>query len=180
MVGAVLLVLLAVLGVTILRIGQLLWLHLFLGLVLLGPLALKMASVGYRFVRYYARVPAYREKGPPKTVMRLIAPLVLATTLTVFVSGIVLLIHGPRGRGDLVLVHKASFVIWLGVIALHVLGHLPIMVRVLRPGSSRSLSGVAGRRIALVGAIAGGLVTAIALIPDFAAWTAHAALHHHR
>jgi hypothetical protein len=92
--------------------------------------------------------------------------LVLATTLTVFVSGIVLLIHGPRGRDDLGLVHKASFVIWLVVNALHVLGHLPIMVRVLRPGTWGSLSGVAGRRIALVGAIAGGLVTAVASIPD--------------
>jgi hypothetical protein len=74
MAGALLLVLLAVLGITILRIGQLIWLHLFLGLVLLGPLTLKMASVSYRFVRYYARAPAYREKGPPEPVLRLIAP----------------------------------------------------------------------------------------------------------
>jgi hypothetical protein len=104
---------------------------------------------------------------------------VVATTLTVFVSGIVLLIHGPRERDALVLVHKASFVIWLVVGAVHVLGHLPIMVRVLRPGSSGSLAGVAGRRIALVGALAGGLVIAVALIPDFSAWTAPVALHHH-
>ena len=47
-VGALLLVLLAVLGVTIIRIGQLLWLHLFLGLLLIGPVALKLASTGYR------------------------------------------------------------------------------------------------------------------------------------
>jgi hypothetical protein len=35
--GTILLVLLAAIGVTIVRIGQLLWLHLFLGLLLIGP-----------------------------------------------------------------------------------------------------------------------------------------------
>jgi hypothetical protein len=33
--------------------------------------------------------------------------------------------------------------------------------------------GSAGRSIAIAGALLGGLVLAIALIPDFAAWTAH-------
>jgi len=61
--GLLLIVLLAVLGVTIIRIGQLLWLHLFLGLVLLGPVALKLGSTGYRFARYYTSDPAYREKS---------------------------------------------------------------------------------------------------------------------
>jgi hypothetical protein len=39
--------------------------------------------------------------------------------------------------------------------------------------------GSAGRWIALAGALLGGLVLAFALIPDFAAWTAHAAFVHH-
>src|SRR4029077_15662097 len=52
--GAVLLVLLAVLGVTIIRIGQLLWLHLFLGMLLIGPVLLKIGSTGYRFARSYS------------------------------------------------------------------------------------------------------------------------------
>jgi hypothetical protein len=45
MTGAVLLVLLAVEGFTILRIGRLLTLHVFLGMLLLGPVTLKAASV---------------------------------------------------------------------------------------------------------------------------------------
>jgi hypothetical protein len=61
--GAVLLIALAVLGVTIIRIGQLLWLHLFLGLLLIGPVALKLASTGYRFARYYLATAAYRLSG---------------------------------------------------------------------------------------------------------------------
>ena len=55
MVGAILIVLLAVIGITILQLRQLIWVHLFLGLVLLGPITAKTASTGYRFARYYTR-----------------------------------------------------------------------------------------------------------------------------
>src|SRR5271169_7076961 len=92
--GVVLVCLLAVLGVTILRIRQLISIHLFIGLLLLGPVALKMASTGYRFMRYYAHNAEYRRKGPPELVMRLIAPVVVATTVGVFASGIVLMFLG--------------------------------------------------------------------------------------
>lgn len=122
--GAVLIVLLAVLGITIVHIHQLIWLHLFLGLVLLGPTAIKMASTGYRFVGYYTRNPAYRSKGPPEPLMRLTAPVVVASTLVVFATGVLLLIAGPSGRGQYLFLHRASFVIWLAVTAVHVLGHL--------------------------------------------------------
>jgi hypothetical protein len=109
MTGTILIVLLAVIGVTILRIGQLVSVHLFVGLLLLGPVALKMGSTGYRFVRYYTREPAYRRKGPPEALLRLIAPLVVLSTVTVFASGVVLLLLGPRNRGQFLLIHKASF-----------------------------------------------------------------------
>ena len=180
MTGAVLIVLLAVLGITILRIHQLIWLHLFLGLVLIGPVTIKMASTGYRFARYYTRNPAYRSKGPPEPLMRLTAPIVVASTLVVFATGLLLLIVGPNGRGQYLLLHKASFVIWLGATAVHVLGHLVDLRRSLLPthepsGLSGSSPGAAGRWIALAGALVGGVVLAIALIPQFAPWTAHAA-----
>jgi hypothetical protein len=185
MTGAVLILLLAVLGITILRIHQLIWLHLFLGLVLIGPITIKMASTGYRFVRYYTRNAAYRSKGPPEPLMRLAAPIVVASTLLVFATGVLLLIVGPNGRGQYLFLHRASFVIWLGVTAVHVLGHLVDLRRSLVPtretsALSGSSPGAAGRWIALVGALVGGVVLAIALIPHFAPWTAHAAfLHHH-
>lgn len=182
-VGACLIVLLAVLGATIVRIGQLIWLHLFVGLLLLGPVVLKLAATGYRFARYYLRASSYRAKGPPLMILRTIAPLVVITTLVVFVTGVVLLFDGPRHRGSLVLIHKASFIVWLAFTALHVLGHLPGL-----PGSLRAASrldalatpGARGRWLALVGALVAGLVVAVVLVPDFAAWTAHGALHHHR
>lgn len=177
--GAVLIVLLAALGITILLIGQLTWLHFFIGLLLIGPVALKMASTGYRFTRYYTHGPAYRERGAPETWLRLLAPVVVLSTVTVFASGVVLMYDGPAHRDPLMLVHKASFVVWGGATALHVLGHLLEMPAALRASSLDGTSprggqaGGAGRAIALIGAIVGGLVLAIALIPDFSIWTAH-------
>jgi hypothetical protein len=184
--GIVLLVVLAALGVTIVRIGQLLWLHLFLGLLVIGPVVLKMASTGYRFVRYYANNQAYRRKGPPETWLRLIAPIVVVTTIAVLASGVVLLFGGPALRDPLVLIHKVAFIVWVAFTALHVLGHLPGLTAAWRPvdpdqsGLLSRDSGGAGRLIAVSGAIVGGLVLAIVLIPEFSAWTAHGALHHHR
>src|ERR1700735_5242291 len=60
--GVILLVLFAVLGVSIVWIGQLLWLHLFLGVALMGPVALKLGSTGYRLVRYYTSNAAYKRQ----------------------------------------------------------------------------------------------------------------------
>jgi hypothetical protein len=40
--------------------------HLFVGITLVGPLAIKTASTGWRFFRYYTNNPAYRRHGPPQ------------------------------------------------------------------------------------------------------------------
>jgi hypothetical protein len=184
--GIVLLVLLAALGVTIVRIGQLTWLHLFLGLLLVGPVTMKMATTSYRFVRYYTHSEAYVERGPPLLALRMIAPAVVASTIVVFASGIVLLVIGPRDRGPWLSVHKVSFIVWIAFTALHVLGHLPRLGGLLglsQPDSrDHSLSGgegAAGRWIALTGAVVAGAVLAIVLIPQFGLWTAPGALPHH-
>jgi hypothetical protein len=182
--GVVLIVLLAVLGLSILRVHQLISMHLFVGLLLLGPLAVKMGSTGYRFVRYYTHDPAYRREGPPETLMRLIAPVVVLSTVLVFASGIVLLILGPSHRGPFVSIHKASFVVWLVFTGLHVLGYLPGLGASLRAarrdtGGLGEDPGRVGRAITLSGALVGGLVLAIVLIPQFAPWTATGAFLHH-
>ncbi len=175
--GVILIVLLAVLGVTILRVHQLISLHLFVGLLLIGPVVLKLTSTGYRFVRYYTHNPVYRRKGPPELWLRLIAPAVVLSTLVVFLSGVILLFQGPSDKGQLVLIHKVSFIVWLALTALHVLGHLPATISWLGALRQRSAerplaeAGRAGRQIALAGALVGGLVLALVLIPDFAAWT---------
>jgi hypothetical protein len=182
--GVMLLIILPVLGVTIVRIGQLIWLHLFVGLLLIGPVALKMASTGYRFVTYYAGNLIYRHKGPPELVLRLLGPVLVVSTVIVFLTGVLLLFEGPSHRGLLLLIHKVSFILWLAVTALHVLGHLPRLGKSLRTaranaGQEGISPGAAGRNLALLGALIGGVVLAIVLIPDFSAWTAAGAIPHH-
>jgi hypothetical protein len=188
MVGVILIVLFAVIGLTILQIRQLIWLHLFLGLLLLGPVLLKLASTGYRLVRYYARDAIYRAKGPPLPVLRAMGPVLVLSTVAVFATGIWLLIVGPRQRSTPLLLHKVSFILWLVLMALHILAHLPELPRSLRgvrlgaqeSGSvAQSPSGELGRWIALVGALVAGVVLAILLIPDFHIWTAPGAFPHH-
>ncbi len=189
--GLLLIVMLAVLGVTIVWIGQLLWLHLFLGLLLIGPVMLKLLSTGYRFVRYYTASGAYRRKGPPARVLRLLGPLVVLSTLAVFATGVGLLLLGPGSRQPLLLLHKVSFIGWIAVVAVHVLGHLPEILRYLsgtaaapraailarapsssrrRPDATAGVSGAGGRSVSLMLAVLSGLALALALIPQFAAW----------
>jgi hypothetical protein len=183
--GVILLVQLAVIGVTIVDLNQLVWLHLFVGMLLLGPVLLKMSSVGYRFIRYYTGNPAYRRKGPPALILRLLGPMVLLSTLGVLATGGILLVVGPSHSYPWLLLHKATFIIWVGCMTLHVVGHLPGVAKTLgvvrddanpRGGAS---PGSMGRWIALASAVVGGLILAMLLIPDFSAWTAGGGVHHH-
>lgn len=169
MTGAVLVAVLAAVGVTIVWIGQLLWLHLFLGLLVIGPVALKVLSTGYRFARYYTRSVPYRRKGPPHPLLRGLAPLVVLTTVAVLVTGVVLLLLGPSSRDPWVLIHKVFFIAWLVFVGVHILGHLPEMARL--PSRDPSGAGRGGRWISLAGALVAGAILAIALIPQFSAWT---------
>jgi hypothetical protein len=184
--GVVLLILLAALGVTIVFIGGLLSEHLFLGLLLLGPVALKMASTGYRFARYYTHDREYVRRGPPEMWLRVLGPFVILSTVAVFGTGVWLLIVGPDHRDPALLLHKVTFFVWLAATGLHVLGHLLQMPGALRAtsldgtGTGGHQAGATGRMLALAGAVVAGVVLAIALIPDFSIWTAHlSALHHH-
>lgn len=174
-VAAVLTCLLLAEGVTLLRLGPLLVPHMFIGLVLVPLVALKLGSTGYRFVRYYAGTPAYRQKGPPLLPLRLLAPVLVAATLGVFVTGVALLVDGHKSN-TLLLLHKASFVVWGAVFAIHFLSYLPRMLRSLGADWSarrRRAVGGAGLRGMLVGsALGSGLALALVLLPTIDAWQA--------
>ena len=64
MTGAVLLVLFVAECLTLLNIGNLLTLHVFLGMLLLGPVGLKIGSTLWRFTRYYTGSAAYVRRSP--------------------------------------------------------------------------------------------------------------------
>jgi hypothetical protein len=122
--GVVLFVLLAVQGVTILRIHRMVVLHTIVGFVLLGPLVVKLGSTGWRFVRYYSGDADFRRAGPPRPLLRVLAPVMVLLTLAVFATGIALLAVSPNQRSPLVPLHKASFVLWFVVTTIHVLAYV--------------------------------------------------------
>ena len=122
--AAVLLVLLAAEGVTILRVHQPLSPHVFIGVVLIPSVLLKVASTTWRFARYYTGAPAYRRKGAPPVLLRLIGPVVVILTLVLLFSGVGLLLVSRPWLPLLLRVHKASFVLWFAAMTIHVLGHL--------------------------------------------------------
>jgi hypothetical protein len=176
MTGAVLLALFAAEGLTILRMHRLLTVHFFLGMLLLGPVALKIASTGYRFVRYYAGSAPYVRKGPPALPMRLLGPLVIATSLCVLGTGVMLALAGP-GSGQWLFLHKATFVLWFGVLTIHVLVYAPRLPRLLLDGppagrAAATLAGRGPRWLLLAAALAAGLVIAMATLHLAAAWRA--------
>ncbi len=197
--GALLIALLAVIGVTILRIGQLLSVHMFIGMVLVPIVLLKMGSTGYRFARYYTFDRAYRRAGPPAPLLRIVAPMVVLSTIVVFITGVILLIQGPSARGTLSELHKLSFFVWVAFTAVHVIGHVSEMPGALSRRHADALSGLsaelesvpgmrrvvpveespewdahgtgrAGRLLSLGGAVVVGLVLALISLTWFGPW----------
>ena len=174
--GAVLVIMLAVEGYTILRIGRLLTLHIFLGMLLLGPVTLKAGSVLYRFFRYYTGTAPYLRKGPPTPLLRVIGPINMVLTACVFGSGIMLAVTGPNdysgGATGWLELHRLSFIAWLFFMAIHVLayvGRLPRLLAAEARGVSSVESGpvglgVAGRRARRAMEVLGGRGIRMALL----------------
>ncbi len=174
--GLVLLVLLAVETLTTLALRRFLDVHLFLGLLLLPPVVLKLASTGWRFVRYYRRNEPYRLAGPPQPFLRMLAPLLVAATLVLFGTGVAMLVEG-RGHGLLGRVHTLAFVAWGVLVGLHSLAYL---TRVVRDGSADWRSHAAGvvagarsRRALLIGSLLAGAVLALATYPTQQSFLRH-------
>jgi hypothetical protein len=173
-----LLVLFAAEGVTILSVRRLLTWHFFLGMLLIGPVALKAGSTMYRFLRYYSGAAEYRRKGPPAPLLRLLGPVVWLSSVSVIGTGVMLAVTGP---GDSVwpLLHRASFVLWFGAMTVHVLAYvwqLPRLARgdlASRAGrrASEVLAGRAARWLLLTASVLIGLLLAVLTIHRVGAWT---------
>lgn len=178
--GTLLTLLLLVEGFTILDVRGMITLHTAVGLTLVGPIALKCASTGYRFLRYYTGKPAYVAKGAPHPALRMIGPLVIVSSVAVVGTGIALL--AVHGKSDTWLtLHQGSFVVWIAVMTLHFLGHLREAAigtarEMRRAGDDPARRGKAVR-LALVGiSLLVGVGVAAAFTPGASTWQ----LHHDR
>jgi hypothetical protein len=174
--GAVLLVLLVAELVTTARLRALMSVHVLVGVLLAGPLAVKLGSTGYRFVRYYTRSPAYVRKGPPHLALRVLGPLLVVMTLAVVGSGIGLMVTGPDHAGLLLPLHGFSVLVFVPLIAIHFVAHILATPRLVTDDWSTSpASRVQGRVLRVgvnLGALVLGALGAILLLPATAPWIA--------
>lgn len=167
-VAVVLLVVLAVEGVTLLGVRAHLGLHVFLGMLVVPPVLLKIGSTTWRFGRYYAGSPAYRRKGPPPIILRLLGPLLVVLTVVLLASGVALVLAPHAFGGRFNFIHRASFVLWFGVMVIHVLGHILEVRRIApRDWARRTRSQVKGataRQWAMVVSLVSGAVLGWAML----------------
>jgi hypothetical protein len=172
--AAVIFVLLAVEGVTLLALRPLLSVHVFVGMLLIPPVLLKIGSTTWRFVKYYSGDPAYLKKGPPAPLLRLLGPVVVVLTGLVLASGVALLLASGSWRSRLMLLHKASFVLWFLVMVVHVLGHLldtaKLAPRDWYSRTRRQVAGASGRQWLLASMIVAGLVLGVVMLPHVGTW----------
>jgi hypothetical protein len=174
--AVVLVILLVAEGVTIVHMRGLLSAHMFIGLVLIPPVIVKLGSTGYRMVRYYAGAHAYRAKGAPLLPLRLMAPVLVASTLAVLASGVALLVAGHKSSTAFT-IHKLSFIVFGVLVAVHFLVYVPRVVRSLRAdwaeARRRAVPGAPARAMLVAASIGGGAALALALLPTIHAYGAH-------
>jgi hypothetical protein len=184
-IGVLLLVLLFAEGLTILSIRGLITLHLFLGLVLVPPVLLKISTTTYRFARYYTHAAPYVHRGPPHPVLRLIGPLVVLMTVALLGTGVWLVVVGPDHTGLVLFAHKAAFVLWFGLMTIHVLGHVRETVILAardmrRESRARRVPGRGLRAGAVALALVAGVALGAVVTPLATAWTSGTLVEGHR
>ncbi|MEO6414115.1 MAG: hypothetical protein ABIO48_16125 [Pedococcus sp.] len=176
--GMVLLALLAVEGITLVDVRGLITWHIVVGSLLVPPALLKTASTGWRMVRYYAGSRDYRTAGPPPLLLRLLAPLVVASTLALLTTGIVVGVVGPDSArapfwgtpASLLFLHQASFAVWVGATSLHVLGRLVPAARIIGGRAASAVDGRALRGLAVLVVLALAVWVATVVLAGSAGW----------
>jgi hypothetical protein len=186
--------------VTLLDVTGLIRWHVGIGIVLTSLVLLKVASTGWRVVRYYLGAPAYVRAGPPPMLLRLLGPFVVLSSLGVLGSGLALLAIGRDGtehtwfallghQVSAVTLHQAFFVLFAVFAGLHVLARL-VPAAVVTSGWPRTgaprprVPGRAARLGVLTTGMAAALVAVLVVLPTVSDWNHHLFdrddLHHSR
>lgn len=152
-------------------------LHVVVGLLLVPPLLVKIATVSWRFIRYYRHDESYLKKGPPTPLLRFLGPFLLLMTLVLFVSGFVLLLApnafgGPHGI--MFHIHDVSFYLWLLLVVIHLAGHASDIRKIaFRDWSRRTRAAVPGsmlRQSVVLASLGVGLALALGLVGQVGAF----------
>ena len=139
--------------------------HALIGFLLVPLVLLKLGSVGYRFLRFYAGDPRYRAAGPPALVMRLIAPALVLLTVALFATGIELWLFGFRFGDQWLTWHKAVFVLWFLAALFHAVAYVRRAPELVLADSHDRLLGVGARRSVVIGSLVLGAALVLAMLP---------------
>lgn len=165
---------------TLVSVSGLISWHIALGAALVPPALAKTGSTAWRIARYYTGSRPYRAAGPPPLLLRLLGPLVVASTLAVLGTGLALVALGRDGTTQTLVVvaghaispltlHAASFVVWLAATGTHVLARAVTATQTAfarrahaTPTAGRGLRAAAVVTTILAAAIAVPIVLAVA------------------
>ncbi|WP_138732495.1 hypothetical protein [Modestobacter excelsi] len=180
--GLLLLVLIAAELITLLDVRGLIDWHVGIGVLLIPVALLKTAATGWRILRYYTGHQPYRTAGPPPTLLRVLGPLVIASTLGLLASGIVLIVVGEERsrqnlftalgqRVDLITVHQALFFAFAALAGLHLLARIAPALALTsgrapgRLGSTTAVAGSGRRTLALSATVVAAVIAVVLLLP---------------
>ena len=151
--------------------------HFFVGFLLMPLIAVKLLSTGYRFGRYYTRDRSYHDAGPPRPVPRLIAPILIASSVTLFGSGVEMWSFQNQFGYAWTAIHNVSAFVFTSALIIHIVCHVreahrnaaadlagtPIAVAGADPGAPvhEPLGGAVTRRAVLGGGLAVGAVLGV-------------------
>jgi hypothetical protein len=169
LLGAILFVAFLAEGVTILSVNQWFTWHVFLGLFVVPVVCVKLATTGYRFFNYYRGLAPYRRKGTPHPILRVTAPLLVLSTISLLGAGIVALAVGPRHSDTWITIHQGSAIAWVSLAAIHVIGHALETWRLTN--AEVRANPPLPRRAARTAVVAGGLVVGLILGIASLGWT---------
>jgi hypothetical protein len=181
--GLLLLVAFVVECVTLLRLDQLIDVHIIVGVVLVALVLAKTATTGWRIARYYLGDAGYREAGPPPLLLRLLGPAVVLGGLAVLGTGLALIALGRSARHglftvggfglDAVTLHQAAFVFWLAVTVPHTLGRIVPAWQLTVGRRRRALAGGWQRAIAVSAVVTIGAIVAAPVLGEAGEWLHH-------
>lgn len=181
--GLILLVLSVAELVTLINVGALISWHIVIGTLLVPPALLKTGSTGWRIVRYYRRNPDYHHAGPPPMLLRILGPGVVASTLGLLASGLVLILLGQDSshtvlvtalgqRVDWLTLHQGLFIVWAVLTGLHLLGRLvpALQLTVMTKHATTTVDGMRLRTAVLLGSVAVAAVAAVLVLAASGSW----------
>jgi hypothetical protein len=163
---AALYILLIAVVVTVLDVSGLLAEHYVVGILLIPPIVLKVASTGYRFFRYYEGSSSYRQAGAPPVVLRfVIAPVLVASTVVVFATGLELWFFGLRFGSGWAQAHTLSAVVMLFAATAHLIAHLRRSREVLQEDVAAPRGdALTGREVVVASLILGAILALASLL----------------